>query len=118
MQKNKKKHTHSFNVIVGVSQKGSRELCLPAFFSENETEENGKKEGNGKNGKIRNPRKTAKKGKKKRKRKTTERTEKTEENGKNWKRHRSGDPFCEIPALSRDYPETVPGLSRHFPEIS
>ena len=37
--------------LIGVSQKGSRERCLPVFFAENETEQNGqKKEENGKNG--------------------------------------------------------------------
>ena len=66
--------------FVGVSQKGSPERCLPVlFFSENETEENGKKrKKTEKNGKNRNPKKTAKKEKKE--------TEKTEENGKKRKK--------------------------------
>ena len=64
--------------ILGVLQKGSRERCLPVFFfSENETEENGKK---GRKRKNRN-KKTAKKeqngnGKKRQKWKKSEETEK------------------------------------------
>ena len=63
---------------VGVSQKGSRERCLPFFFSENETEKTRKK---GKNGQKR------KKGRKQKK------TEETEENGrkrKQGKQERNG----------------------------
>ena len=54
-------------LCLGVSQKGSREQCLPVFFSENETETNGRKRKN-----------KRKQGKKKRK--------KTEENGRKWKK--------------------------------
>ena len=63
--------------LIGVSQKGSRERCLPVFFvflkmkrkkTENETEENGK------NGKNRNPKK------KQTKRRKMETEKKTEEN--------------------------------------
>ena len=58
--------------MVGVSQKGSRQRCLP-FFSENETEENGKK------GRKR----------KKKKRKTPE-PEIDSQKGKKWKRNKNG----------------------------
>ena len=95
---------------VGVSQKGSRERCLPVFISpENETEENRKKgRKREKTEKNRNLKRTAKKekngnGKDGRKRKKKER-KKTEENGRKRKktekirkRHHSRDLFCEIP---------------------
>ena len=81
--------------FLGVSQKGSRERCLPVFFfSENETEEN---ENKIRKKKIETRKKTAKKGQKRKKLK------KTEENGRNRKRDRSGDPFCEIPMCFRTH---------------
>ena len=57
--------------------KGVSRPVSPVFFSS----------GNAKRKKKSEPENNSKKG------------EKTEENGKNWKRHRSGDPFCEIPNL-------------------
>ena len=140
-------YMYSCPALLGVSQKGSRERCLPVFFlkmKRKKTEENGKNgrkrkkrkepektEENGKNGKKNGKnRKNSKNGKKRketerngkrRKRKETEQTEENgkqkgrkqkenkektgkngrngrkRKNGKNWKRHRSGDPFCETP---------------------
>ena len=78
-------HKFKSGFAKGVSRTVSPRFC----FSENETEENGKKtEENGKKGENRNPKKNSKK------RKTMEtekrkKTEKTEENGKKRNRHRS-----------------------------
>ena len=105
--------------LVGVSQNGSRERCLP-ISSENETEENGK------NGRNRNPEKQQKQEKqeKRKKRKKKEKngrkktkngrkkkeTEEKRKNGRNSIDH----PFCEIP-ISGQQCNTITGPAAGIP---
>ena len=95
---------------IGVSQKGSREPCLP-FFPENETEENGKRrKKTDKKGKARNPKKKKKKQPKRNKsgnetKKNRRKWRKTEENGKK-RRKSEATPFWR--PLLRDSERTPP----------